>query len=112
MLFEHIAINPQTTELHVSIKELMNIPHIKIIENSESVVEVSVEDVELFDFIEDYLIEECNLEYEYLKVTDNEGLIIHTMSFPKTIKKETIDVAINKLDQKEIEKIFNINNKL
>lgn len=86
----------------------MNIPHVKIIENNEKVVEVSVETVELFDFIEDYLIEECNLEYEYLEIKDNNGLSIHTMYFPKKIKKETIDTAIDKLDPKEIEEIFNI----
>ena len=88
----------------------MNIPHIKIGTNTEGNLFVSVEDTELFDYVDDYLTEECSIEYEHVIPSENNGIPVYTMYFSKEINKIVIETVLNKLSTVEIEKIYNINN--
>ena len=44
----------------------MNTPHINIGTNTEGNLYVEVEGTELFDYVDDYLTEECSIEYEHV----------------------------------------------
>jgi len=44
----------------------MNIPYIKFGTNIEVNLYVSVEGTELFDYVDDYLTEQCGIEYEHV----------------------------------------------
>ncbi len=91
--------------------ENMELPHIKISQATDGMVSVEVEDTELFDFVENYLIEDCDIEYDYQKTSERNCLSIYTMFFSKKYTKEIIESALNKLDANEIESVFKINNK-
>ena len=88
----------------------MELPHISINRDSDERVTVEVEDTELYDFVEDHLIEVCDLEPLGVTSSDRGPLCVHTMSFPTDIPIQTIQEALQKLDAEELERIFNLNN--
>ena len=88
----------------------MKLPHIKYGINDEGSLFVSVEDTELFHYIDDYLTEECDIEYEYMIPSENNGVSIYTLIFSKNIKEKEIEAALSKLSITEIEKIYSLNN--
>ncbi len=89
----------------------MNIPHINIGANNEGNLYVEVEDTELFDYIDDYLTGECDIEYEYLISSENDGIPVYTMIFSKETNSIVLETALNNLSVVEIEGIYKINNK-
>jgi len=86
------------------------LPHIEIGHDQYGAVAVSVEDYELFDFIDDYVTEECELDWESKSIGENEQGEIHTMYFNQKHTIEEVEAALLKLDQKEIERIYALNN--
>lgn len=88
----------------------MNIPHINIGTNSEGNLYVAVEGTELFDYVDDYLTEECSIEYEHVIKSENNGIPVYTMIFSKEINSIVLKTVLNNLSIIEIEKIYNINN--
>lgn len=71
---------------------------------------VVVEDSELFDFVDDFLTEECDLECEFLKFEDRHGGQIGTMYFPLDLTLAAIEQSLLKLSPEEIERIYKLNN--
>lgn len=60
---------------------------------------------ELFDFIEDYLIEECDIIYDYHKeVSNDSNHKSYNLYFPSKYSQKTIETAINKLDNNPFHK--------
>ena len=88
----------------------MNIPHINIGTNTEGSLYVAVEDTELFDYVDDYLTEECSIEYEHVISSETNGISVYTMFFSKEINSIVLETVLNNLSIVEIEKIYNINN--
>ena len=88
----------------------MNLPHINLGTDAEGRLFVSVEDTELFDYVDDYLTEKCNIEYEHLVPSESNGVSVYTLFFSKKIKEKEIESALSKLSVVEVEKIYNINN--
>jgi len=89
----------------------MNLPHIKYGTNDEGKFFVSVEDTELFDYVDDYLTEECSIEYEHVISSENNGIPVHTMLLSKKTNSIVLETVLNNLSVVEIEKIYKINNK-
>ena len=71
---------------------------------------VVVEDYELFDFVEDFLGDECDLSYEYRTIQDRPGGEIITMFFPLGVSSEDIEVSLSSLSPAEVERIYKLNN--
>lgn len=71
---------------------------------------VVVEDYELFDFIDDFLGDECDLPYDYRTTKERLGGEIVTMYFPPDVTPETIERNLLKLSPGEIERIYKLNN--
>ncbi len=88
----------------------MKLPHIKVDQDNEGITKIEVEDTELFDFIEDYLTEDCDIEYDYMEMSKRNTLTVYTMFFSKNFPKEAIEAALAKLEPDQIENIFRINN--
>lgn len=105
-------------------------PHIKITETTDGIV-LEVEDYELFDFIDDYLVEQGIWSYFlYPNYPENnlQEVEVYKVCFPKkeTVldfykdnlqhadfyfpTKEKIIEALSKLSPEEIEEIFCLNN--
>ena len=73
-------------------------------------ITIDVDDLELFDFVEDYLIEECDIEYEYMQELSIDGSQIYRMYFGNKYTFNEIENQKKKLDKEEINKIYKINN--
>ena len=88
----------------------MNIPHVNIGTDTKGIIFVKVEDTEVFDYVDDYLTEECDIEYEHVVTSENNGIPIYTMYFPKETNIHVITTVLMTLSVMYIEKIYNINN--
>ena len=88
----------------------MKLPHINYGTDDEGRLFVSVEDTELFDYVEDHFIEKCNIEYEFMSSSESNSISIYTMYFSKSNKEQEIEEALSKLSKLEIERIYDINN--
>ncbi len=83
----------------------LRVPHVQAyISDGRAVVEVR--DAELQNMIEDYLTEQCNLEYEYLRPVPAGGTL---MVFAPEVSLGTIVAALNALDPSEVDRVFRLN---
>lgn len=82
-------------------------PHIVIHKKSNNEIIIEIDDIELFDFIEDYLIEKCSIEYAFLTSSKNNNRIMH---FKNNHSFETLKNAIQSINSNEIESVFKLNN--
>lgn len=71
---------------------------------------VVVEDYELFDFVEDFLGNECDLSYEYRTRKERPGGEVITMFFPLGVTPEVIEASLSSLSPAEVERIYKLNN--
>ena len=88
----------------------MNLPHIESGIDDEGQLFVSIEDTELFDYVEDYLIESCDIEYECFENSEINGVSVYTIFFSSNVNKEELDCVLSKLSALEVQRIFRINN--
>ncbi|MBS0193920.1 MAG: hypothetical protein JSR34_06710 [Proteobacteria bacterium] len=86
------------------------LPHIKIGSLELGGVALIIDDFELFDFIEDYLIEECDIEYTWRSSVNRIGGEIITLYFSNPTTSEQLESVLLKLSSKEIEAIYRLNN--
>lgn len=86
------------------------LPHIEIGLDQYGAVAVSVEDYELFDFIDDYITEVCDLDWQDKTMKENEQGEVHTMYFNPKHSLAEVEGALLKLDPEEIKNIYAINN--
>ena len=86
------------------------LPHISIGSDESGCVILEIEDFELFDFIEDYLTEKCNLPYESRKSRELVGGEVITLYFPPNTKSDHVKQALMRLSHSEIEAIYRLNN--
>lgn len=86
------------------------LPHISVGLDDEDRCVVVVEDYELFDFVEDFLGEECDLSYEYRISRERPGGEIITLYFPFGITPAVVEASLSRLSAAEIERIYRLNN--
>ncbi|ALK96166.1 hypothetical protein AM586_07615 [Massilia sp. WG5] len=86
------------------------LPYISVGLDDENRCIVVVEDYELFDFLDDFLGDECDLQYEFLGRKERQGGQIITMYFPLSVTPEVIERNLLKLSPEEIERIYRLNN--
>ena len=86
------------------------LPHISVGSDDGDRCIVVVEDYELFDFVEDFLGEECGLSYEYRISRERPGGEIITMYFPLGVTPAVIEACLARLSAAEIERIHKLNN--
>lgn len=86
------------------------LPYISVGLDEENRCVVVVEDYELFDFVEDFLGDECDLSYEYRTSKERPGGEIITMFFPLGVAPEIIEASLANLSPAEVERIYKLNN--
>jgi hypothetical protein len=91
------------------VKEIL--PHISIGTHESGCVVLEIEDYELFDFIDDYLTDDCDILYEARTVRERPGGEIITMYFSHSVSEREIERHLAKLAPEEIESIYKLNNK-
>ena len=87
----------------------LRLPHVRA-HLSEGRAAIEVHDDELRDLIDDHLVEQCNLAYDYLQPLPGTG-DAWLMVFPPEVSLSDVIVALNKLEVEEVERVFRINNR-
>ena len=75
----------------------------------EGHVTVSVNDYELFDFLDDHLVE-CGLGYDYHQTRHSNGRDEYVMHFLQHDNLNQIQEVINLIPNEEVERIWRLNN--
>ena len=83
--------------------------HIRIATEDDQVI-VTVDDTELFDYVEDVLTEKHDLVYEYLTTPMIGSRRFYVMRFPKSVSLGLVSDAIAELPSDEIQRIWLLNN--
>jgi hypothetical protein len=86
------------------------LPHIQIGLNQDNRCLLVVDDYELFDFISDYLGEECDLPHDYQTSETRPGGEVVTMYFPSSVTATGIEQCLSRLSPAEVERIYRLNN--
>ncbi|RYG98199.1 MAG: hypothetical protein EON58_07835 [Alphaproteobacteria bacterium] len=86
------------------------LPYISIGLDHDNRCIVVVDDYELFDFLDDFLGDVCDLPYESRTTKERPGGEIITMYFPLAVTREVIERNLLKLSPEEIERIYRLNN--
>ena len=85
------------------------LPYIEVgFDNNQVVLEV--QDLELSDFIEDYLVEECGLEPETIKSGSKDNFKVVKFYFNTSVLQNQIEDALLKLSPTMIESVYKLNN--
>jgi hypothetical protein len=86
--------------------------HITIKKNQKNEIIILVDDYELFDFIEDYLCEERDFDFESYIGTDThiDKSKWNEINMGTKYSVEDIIKEIKRLDTNEIERIYRLNN--
>lgn len=73
-------------------------------------VVVTIDDHELFDYVDDYLTEERDIEYEYVTKHEDGSRRLFAMHFPTSVSFKRVTRAVEELPRHEIERIWRLNN--
>ena len=90
--------------------ELCHGPHIRVYQDEAGRPCLSADDYELFDMLQDYLAEDCELEFEEFYRTNWPREGDHTIIIVSGITRDQLVDSIQKLDLDEIERIYLLNN--
>ncbi len=92
------------------IKEILfEILHIKFVILDDGEYCLIIEDTEVNDFVEDFILEN-GIEIENVSLDNENRLSIYYNYFEENLEIEKLIVALKKIDVKEVEAIFKINN--
>lgn len=86
------------------------LPHITLGEDKDGLVIVVIEDYELYDYISDYVVEDCGIEYAYMSSNTDVKPEEFTMHFSENYIASDIEKYLLKLDPVEVERIYLSNN--
>lgn len=86
------------------------IPHVTLFYTDKDEPRLRIEDYELFDTYSDILTEQFEIDDFYIKTETQGNLEIVTIYFPENTDKDKLIMAVQSIDQKEIERIYKINN--
>ena len=86
------------------------IPHVTLFYTDKNEPGLRIEDYELFDTFDDILTEQFDIDDYYITTEKKENLEIVTMHFPDNTDKNKLSKAVQSIDKKKVERIYNINN--
>lgn len=86
-------------------KLLMDLLYVKLYKYSSGWLYLSIEGTELFDFIDDYIIEQSSIEILYYKIDKETHKIYFNQKFEEVLKTH-----LSKIDNREIKRIYELNN--
>ena len=104
--------NDQDTFYKLTFPELTvvyAVPHVTLFLDDKEQFQLRIEDYELFDTFDDLLSEHFDIDFEYLFEEKN-GLRICTIFFKQIVDEEALIDNLKSIDEKEIERIFRLNN--
>jgi hypothetical protein len=90
-------------------KVLIELPHIKLIENEKLEIIVVVEDTELNDYVDDFLWDEYELDEYAIKFFEKNNLNYY-YNYYNVEDLKVLKKALLCIDLKEVKRIFALNN--
>jgi hypothetical protein len=92
------------------VKTIYEIAHIKLCLTNDNLLELHIEDTEVFDTFDDVLIEKFNIE-NYYCVTELKSKKPHyILCFQKDIDIEKVITAVKSISENEVIRIYKLNN--
>ena len=86
----------------------MKSKHIEVMQ-VDATIELIVDDYELFDYVEDLVIEK-GLEYEFISEEVRDGRQFYKMHFGEDVKKAHLTEVVEAIPEDEIHRIWKLNN--
>ena len=71
---------------------------------------LTVVDTETFDWIEDILTEEHEIEWSYLETNEIDGKTVYIAHFLDINDPKKLETIVGGIDQNELQRIWNLNN--
>ncbi len=88
---------------------MMRRPHLKVEKRNGHVILI-MEDTEVFDFVEDILLEQHSLQYAYLESEETNGVTTYILHFPETNDPTILQTVVDAIDPGELQRIWDLNN--
>ena len=89
---------------------LFEVSHLRLVRLDDERYRLSVEDTELYDFVEDFLWDNYKIETEDIEFESNGKVNICHYFFQPDFDISLLINALKKIDIKEIERIYKLNN--
>jgi len=93
-----------------SMEKINHGPHVSVFISHNNFPSVMTDDYELFDFVDDYLTEDCDYELESFIYHDHPAPGFFTMELISGINFHELIISIKQLDLSVIERIYIVNN--
>lgn len=83
--------------------------HIVVEDDGKDFINVKIDHIEIFDFLDDYFTEDCNFQdCLYQNIKDNKGKNFEIILVPRKYTFDSVCKALLKVDKVEIEKMHAI----
>lgn len=69
-----------------------------------------IKGTEVFDYVEDFLIEEHDLVYSFVVIEETNAVKTYMLHFQETSDPTRLQTAVDAIDPGELQKIWNISN--
>ena len=89
---------------------IYEIAHVKLYITDRDLLELQIEDTELFDTFDDILHEKFDIENYSISKKEKDGIGLYTLCFAENIDKDTLYKAVTSIEENEVIEIYKINN--
>ena len=102
-------IGIEITDMPFTDEVILEKPHVRLLKSEWDELYLLISDTEIFDFVEDWLIEKCNIDIKYHQESEIDNIRKYRLHLspndePKVLKE------LEKIDNKELERIWELNN--
>lgn len=91
-------------------KTIFEIAHVKLCLTEDNLLELNIEDTELFDTFDDILIEKYNIENYYCVTEMKDEKTNYKLYFQNDVDTEMVIKAIKSISESEVIRIYKLNN--
>jgi len=92
------------------LKTIFEIAHVKLCLTEDNLLELNIEDTELFDTFDDILIEKYNIENYYCVTEMKDEKTNYKLYFQNDVDTEMVIKAIKSISESEVIRIYKLNN--
>ncbi len=92
-------------------KIIYEIAHVKLYVAENDLVELCIEDTEVYDRFDDILPEQFDIEDYSITSEQKNGISTYTMHFTENVDRENLLNAVKSISESEVIEIYKMNNK-
>ncbi len=102
-------IGVEIEDIPLTDEVILELPHLRVFKSKWKELYILIEDTELYDFIDDYLTEECEIKNLQIQQSQIEGKSRYRVYFQPEMEKK-LTSELEKLNINEIKRIWKLNN--